>query len=174
MQPMGTCKWYPYPWARVRVYAGMGLGGPKNTHGLPVTNPNCLTVLMGCRASHLSCFPCLSEPSAYSHGLPHHPSLPLSHLAQGCHASHLMCDQTSCSYDRLPGSPCLLTHLSTMSSSSPICLWTSTDTTLRSHTLVVSKYILPSGIRLPWAAWQPEPAVSVGRINLILRMDSEE
>ena len=36
---MGTRKWYPYPWARVWVYAGTGPGGPKNTRGLPVTNP---------------------------------------------------------------------------------------------------------------------------------------
>ena len=33
---MGTRKWYPYPWARVWVYAGTGPGGPKNTRGLPI------------------------------------------------------------------------------------------------------------------------------------------
>ena len=37
-----TCN--PYPWARVQVYVGTGLGGPKNTRGLPVTNPSCTWV----------------------------------------------------------------------------------------------------------------------------------
>jgi len=36
---MGTRTWYLYPSAQVRVHAGMGTGGPKNTHGLPVTIP---------------------------------------------------------------------------------------------------------------------------------------
>ena len=43
---MGTRKWYPYPWAWVQVYAGMGLGGPKNTHGLPMMNPIPFRVLV--------------------------------------------------------------------------------------------------------------------------------
>ncbi len=37
---MGAFSWYLYPQVRVRVHAGMGTGGPKFTHGLPVTNPN--------------------------------------------------------------------------------------------------------------------------------------
>ena len=33
----------PDPWERVRVSCGLGAGGPKFTHGLPVMNPNYLT-----------------------------------------------------------------------------------------------------------------------------------
>src|SRR6266508_2655877 len=36
---MGAFSWYPYPQVWVRVHVGMGMGGPKFTHGLPVTNP---------------------------------------------------------------------------------------------------------------------------------------
>src|SRR6266545_7086773 len=36
---MGAFSRYPYPQVRVWVHAGMGTGGPKFTHGLPVTNP---------------------------------------------------------------------------------------------------------------------------------------